>query len=137
MEGPATAELDASFASLRGFLVVLTGPIAGEEVGNEFLFAEPNKESKFLALTRTRSVIFCAMRNLSLAAELITALPDLSVSRTAIDLDENVLYAASESQNNDGEVEVKIWRIPQADEVGTSTVGAKHPTFRLSVTNLL
>ncbi|KAJ7744686.1 pol II transcription elongation factor [Mycena metata] len=62
------------------------------------------------------------MRNLSLAAELITDIPDLSVSRTAIDLDENVLYAASENQNTDGEVEVKIWRIMQADNVGTSMV---------------
>ncbi|KAF7362473.1 polymerase II transcription elongation factor [Mycena venus] len=61
------------------------------------------------------------MRNLSLVSELITGIPDLTVSRTAIDLDENVLYAASESQNSDGEVEVKIWRISQADEVGTST----------------
>ncbi|KAJ7496599.1 pol II transcription elongation factor [Mycena latifolia] len=62
------------------------------------------------------------MRNLSLAGELITVLPDLLVSRTAIDLDENVLYAASESQNRDGEVEVKIWKILPTDEVGTSTV---------------
>ncbi|KAJ6488261.1 pol II transcription elongation factor [Mycena vitilis] len=62
------------------------------------------------------------MRNLSLAAELITHITDLSVSRTAIDLDENVLYATSESQNADGEVEIKIWRIAQANEVGTSTV---------------
>ncbi|KAJ7799963.1 pol II transcription elongation factor [Mycena olivaceomarginata] len=61
------------------------------------------------------------MWNLSLATELITGIPDLSVSRTAIDLDENVLYAASESQNSDGEVEVKIWSIPQANEAGTST----------------
>lgn len=63
------------------------------------------------------------MWNLSLATELITGIPDLSVSRTAIDLDENVLYAASESQNSDGEVEVKIWSIPQANEASTSTVG--------------
>jgi elongator complex protein 1 len=63
------------------------------------------------------------MWNLSLATELITGIPDLSVSGTAIDLDENVLYAASESQNSDGEVEVKIWSIPQANEAGTSTVG--------------
>lgn len=64
-----------------------------------------------------------AMRNLSLAAELITELPDLTVSRTTIDLDENVLYAVSENHNIDGEVEVKIWRILQVDEVGSSTVG--------------
>ncbi|KAJ7478610.1 pol II transcription elongation factor [Mycena galericulata] len=62
------------------------------------------------------------MRNLSLTAELITDLPDLTISRTAIDLDENVLYATSERRNSDGEVEVKIWKIVQADEVGTSTV---------------
>ncbi|KAJ7252431.1 hypothetical protein B0H12DRAFT_1018110 [Mycena haematopus] len=63
------------------------------------------------------------MWNLSLAAELTTGIPDPTVSRTAIDLDENVLYAVSESQNPDGEVEVKIWRISQANEVGKSTVG--------------
>ncbi|KAJ7672113.1 IKI3 family-domain-containing protein [Mycena rosella] len=62
------------------------------------------------------------MRNLSLASELITALPDLSVSRTAIDLDENVLYAAAESLNQDGEVEVKIWRVRQANEVDPPTI---------------
>ncbi|KAJ7750119.1 pol II transcription elongation factor [Mycena maculata] len=62
------------------------------------------------------------MRNLSLTAEVITDLPDPNVSRTAIDLDENVLYATSERENSDGEVEVKIWKIAQADEVGTSTV---------------
>ncbi|KAJ7125399.1 IKI3 family-domain-containing protein [Mycena epipterygia] len=62
------------------------------------------------------------MRNLSLAAELITELPDLTVSRTTIDLDENVLYAVSENRNMDGEVEVKIWRILPADEVGSSMV---------------
>ncbi|KAF7350896.1 polymerase II transcription elongation factor [Mycena sanguinolenta] len=56
------------------------------------------------------------MWNISLAAELRTDIPDLIVSRTAIDLDENVLYAASESQNSDGEVEVKIWRILHGNE---------------------
>ncbi|KAJ7099343.1 pol II transcription elongation factor [Mycena belliarum] len=60
------------------------------------------------------------MRNLSLAAELITVLPDISLSRTAIDLDENVLYALSEGQNQDGDVDVKVWRILQTNEVGTS-----------------
>ncbi|KAJ7188994.1 pol II transcription elongation factor [Mycena filopes] len=62
------------------------------------------------------------MRNLALATEVVTDIPDLSLSRTAIDLDDNVLYAVSENQNINGEVEVKIWKISQADDVGTSTV---------------
>ncbi|KAJ7133724.1 pol II transcription elongation factor [Mycena crocata] len=76
------------------------------------------------------------MRNLSLSAELITEIPDLNVSRTAIDLDENVLYAASESQNADGEVEVKIWRVLATDSAGPSTV-APPSLLTMFTTNFL
>ncbi|KAK7057777.1 polymerase II transcription elongation factor [Favolaschia claudopus] len=57
------------------------------------------------------------MRNLSLTAELITPIPDTCVSRTAIDLDEDALYATSESTTSD-DIEVKIWRIAPASEFG-------------------
>ncbi|KAJ7630747.1 pol II transcription elongation factor [Roridomyces roridus] len=55
------------------------------------------------------------MRNLCLAAELKTELPGTTLSRTAFDLDENVLYAVSERQNSDEQVEVEIWKIVQGD----------------------
>ncbi|KAJ6497417.1 pol II transcription elongation factor [Mycena sanguinolenta] len=70
------------------------------------------------------------MWNLSLAAELINGIPDSTVSRTAIDLDENVLYAASESRNPDGEVEVKIWRVLHENEVGLSM---GHPPMNITM----
>ncbi|KAJ7072902.1 pol II transcription elongation factor [Mycena amicta] len=54
------------------------------------------------------------MRNLSLASELISTLPDSTLARTALDLDENVLYAVSESRTSDAQVEIKIWKIPEA-----------------------
>ncbi|KAJ7198481.1 pol II transcription elongation factor [Mycena pura] len=62
------------------------------------------------------------MRNLSLTAELVTDISDSTVSRTAFDLDENVLYASSESYNADGDAEVKIWKMLDANEVGPSMV---------------
>ncbi|KAF7290054.1 polymerase II transcription elongation factor [Mycena chlorophos] len=58
------------------------------------------------------------MRNLALSAEVVSTLPDTTLSRTALDLDENVLYAVSEGRIDDGQVEVRIWRIP---ETGPST----------------
>ena len=51
------------------------------------------------------------MRNLSLASSEIVIFPGASVCATAIDLDQNVLYAASERQNPDNDVEVEIWKI--------------------------
>ena len=65
------------------------------------------------------------MRNLSLTAELVTDISDSTVSRTAFDLDENVLYASSESYNADGDAEVKIWKLSDTNEVGPSMVGPR------------
>ncbi|KAF7294045.1 polymerase II transcription elongation factor [Mycena kentingensis (nom. inval.)] len=55
------------------------------------------------------------MRNLSLTSELLVALPDSTISRTALDLDENVLYAVSEGVSEpSGQTDIKIWKIPNA-----------------------
>lgn len=59
------------------------------------------------------------MRNLTLAASTLTVLQNVNVSATTIDLDENVIYATSERQNLDGEVEVEIWKVDN-DEVWLS-----------------
>lgn len=59
------------------------------------------------------------MRNLTLAASTLTVLQNANVSATTIDLDENVIYATSERQNLDGEVEVEIWKVDN-DEVWAS-----------------
>ncbi|KAF7289209.1 polymerase II transcription elongation factor [Mycena indigotica] len=58
------------------------------------------------------------MRNLSLSSEHITTLPDSKICKTALDLDENVLYAVSESRTADSQVEIKVWKIP---DTGPST----------------
>lgn len=51
------------------------------------------------------------MRNLSLSATTFTTFPDVNISATAIDLDQNVIYVTSERQNPDGNVEVEIWSV--------------------------
>ncbi|KAG2015494.1 pol II transcription elongation factor [Coprinopsis cinerea AmutBmut pab1-1] len=53
------------------------------------------------------------MRNLSLIASDFTSFnyANANWTATALDLDENVLYAASERKNLDGEVEVELWRV--------------------------
>jgi len=51
------------------------------------------------------------MRNLVLVANSAITLENLNLSATTVDLDENVLYAVSENQNLDGEVDVEIWKI--------------------------
>ncbi|KAJ2918056.1 hypothetical protein MD484_g2395, partial [Candolleomyces efflorescens] len=55
------------------------------------------------------------MRNLSLIATEYESLShaNTNLTATAFDLDENVLYAASERKNLDGEVEVELWKVPQ------------------------
>ncbi|KII95516.1 hypothetical protein PLICRDRAFT_96071 [Plicaturopsis crispa FD-325 SS-3] len=59
------------------------------------------------------------MRNLSLSASASTVSPSANFVSTAIDLDENVLYAISERQNLDADVEVEIHKI-NLDEKGNS-----------------
>ena len=53
------------------------------------------------------------MRNLTLIATESSSLSNLNLTSTAIDLDENVVYAASEQQTLDGEVAVELWRVAQ------------------------
>lgn len=57
------------------------------------------------------------MRNLSLLASETASLgADVEISATTLDLDHNVLYVASESQNADADVEVEIWKIEKLDD---------------------
>jgi elongator complex protein 1 len=51
------------------------------------------------------------MRNLSLSSSEIISFSGANICATAIDLDQNVLYAASEHQNLDNDVEVEIWKV--------------------------
>lgn len=53
------------------------------------------------------------MRNLTLIVTESSSLSNLNLTSTAIDLDENVIYAASEQQTLDGEVAVELWRVAQ------------------------
>ncbi|KAJ2931513.1 hypothetical protein H1R20_g5611, partial [Candolleomyces eurysporus] len=66
------------------------------------------------------------MRNLSLIATEYESLghENANLTATAFDLDENVLYAASERKNLDGEVEVELWKVPQRkkDDAGEGQV---------------
>ncbi|KAG6878289.1 hypothetical protein C0992_008296 [Termitomyces sp. T32_za158] len=51
------------------------------------------------------------MRNLTLRAVSAADLRNASVVATAVDVDENVVYAASEQQDPDGNVHVEIWNV--------------------------
>ncbi|KIL68708.1 hypothetical protein M378DRAFT_8174 [Amanita muscaria Koide BX008] len=51
------------------------------------------------------------MRNLTLCAVSAVQFENASISATAIDVDENVLYAASESKNPDGDVDIELWKV--------------------------
>lgn len=70
------------------------------------------------------------MRNLSLYALSVTRFANGNLSATAIDIDENVLYAASESKNPGGDVDVELWKFPMSrkDEVDVSRI----PSHRFS-----
>jgi elongator complex protein 1 len=57
------------------------------------------------------------MRNLSLCASSVTHIPGANLSATAVDLDQNILYVASETSNPDGEVEIMIWKVAPTEEV--------------------
>lgn len=61
------------------------------------------------------------MRSLSLAARTNIFIPNVKLSCTVSDLDENVLYIASETQNLDGEVEVQIWRTSLNESVSSES----------------
>jgi elongator complex protein 1 len=51
------------------------------------------------------------MKNLALIANSVVKLDNLNISATTIDLDENVIYAVSEKQKLDGEVDIELWKI--------------------------
>ena len=51
------------------------------------------------------------MRNISLVASSSTDLPNANIAATTWDLDDNVLYIASEVASPDGEVEVTISKL--------------------------
>ncbi|GLB37914.1 hypothetical protein LshimejAT787_0409650 [Lyophyllum shimeji] len=51
------------------------------------------------------------MRNLSLFSINATDLQNANITATAIDVDDNVIYATSERQDLDGNVEVEIWKV--------------------------
>lgn len=55
------------------------------------------------------------MRNLSLIATEYDSFSyaNTNITAVAFDLDEDVLYTASERKTLDGEVEVEIWRVRQ------------------------
>jgi elongator complex protein 1 len=59
------------------------------------------------------------MRNLSLSSCQISSFRGANICATAIDLDQNALYAASERQNDDADVEIEIWKVG----LGTTYVG--------------
>lgn len=71
------------------------------------------------------------MRNLSLYALSVTKLTNGKLSATAVDIDENVLYAATESKNPGGDVDVELWKLPlsQKDEPDVSRI----PGYRFAV----
>ncbi|KAG6918878.1 hypothetical protein DXG01_010942 [Tephrocybe rancida] len=51
------------------------------------------------------------MRNLTLCATSATHLRNANVTASAIDLDDRVIYAASERLDEDGNVEVEVWNV--------------------------
>ena len=55
------------------------------------------------------------MRNLALISSWDSFLQSSSITGTTIDLDENVIYVASEHHTLDGEVEVGVWRMNQSE----------------------
>ena len=51
------------------------------------------------------------MRNLGLRAVYNIALPNANLSAVAIDLEEDAIYATSERQNADSDIEVEIFKL--------------------------
>ncbi|KAF8633329.1 hypothetical protein AX17_004501 [Amanita inopinata Kibby_2008] len=78
------------------------------------------------------------MRNLSLCAASVTRLESTKVSTAAVDVDENILYAASESQNQDGEIDIELWKIPpsQADHHYPASISSPFALFASPISNL-
>ncbi|KAK7052844.1 putative elongator complex protein 1 [Paramarasmius palmivorus] len=71
------------------------------------------------------------MRNLVLTSIETVSLPNVSnITSTALDLDENATYAASERVSADGEVEVEIWKISRDGD------GVPDPTIYTMFTSI-
>lgn len=51
------------------------------------------------------------MRNLSLSSSRIKPVHRANICATAVDLDQNALFAASVNQNVDADLEVEIWKV--------------------------
>jgi elongator complex protein 1 len=68
------------------------------------------------------------MRNLALISSWDSFLPSSSSSITAttIDLDENVIYVASENTTLDGQVQVDIWKMNQSEGLNWVLVHRKY-----------
>lgn len=75
------------------------------------------------------------MRNLSLIATEYESLShaNANLTATAFDLDENVLYAASERKNLDGEVEVELWKVPQRKKGDAGEGEVRYDVFCMSL----
>ena len=71
------------------------------------------------------------MRNLALISSWESFLPpsSSSITATTIDLDENVIYAASEHTTLDGQVQVNVWKMNQSE--GSNWVTVHRNTSRV------
>jgi hypothetical protein len=69
-----------------------------------------------------RDPSFEKMRNLALVSSSTVSFEKPCVSATAIDLDENIVYAVSEKQSFDGEVNVELWRVGKIGIAGLEGV---------------
>ena len=75
------------------------------------------------------------MRNLALISSWESFLPPSpsSITATTIDLDENVIYVASENTTLDGQVQVGVWKMDQSE--GSNWVIVHRNISRVSISN--
>lgn len=74
------------------------------------------------------------MRNLVLISSWNSFLPpSSSITATTIDLDENVIYVASEHNTLDGEVQVGVWKMNQSE--GSNWVIVHRNISRVFISN--
>ena len=74
------------------------------------------------------------MRNLALISSWESFLPSSSsITATTIDLDENVIYVASEHITLDGQVQVDVWKMNQSQ--GSDWVIVHRKISRVSISN--
>jgi len=75
------------------------------------------------------------MRNLALISSWDSFLPSSNITATTIDLDENVIYVASEHNNLDGEIRVNVWKMNQSERSKISWVIFHKHTSYVSISN--